>query len=183
MSSSASTWRWYEIGPGADLSRRGKLRLGAGVQGRAQGCTGQGQGDAMRCLPQPGLHPGELALPRQGGLDGVGEQDDQRLRRADPEGRRRADRRLPGAELRQKALGAWDSNTGPTRSTWPNRRCATTWMIDAAQYVATNVAARSSTAVYVVREAYRVFVRRATTESSLSEHVYLSSLWQGAHHQ
>src|SRR6266852_3827829 len=104
MSSSASTWRWYEIRRGADLSRRGELRLGAGVQGRAQGCTGQGQGDAMRCLPQPGLHPDELALPRQGGLDGVGEQDDQRLRRADPEGRRRADRRLPGAELRQKAL-------------------------------------------------------------------------------
>src|SRR6267378_5450504 len=106
MSSSASTWRWYEIGPGGDLSRRGELRLGAGVQGRAQGCTGQGQGDAMRCLPQPGLHPDELALPRQGGLDGVGEQDDQRLRRADPEGRRRADRRLPGAELRQKALAS-----------------------------------------------------------------------------
>src|SRR5882762_289422 len=104
MSSSASTWRWYEIGPGADLSRRGELRLGAGVQGGAQGCAGQGEADAMRCLPQPGLYPDELELPRQGWLDGVGEQDDQRLRRADPEGRRRADRRLPGAELRQKAL-------------------------------------------------------------------------------
>src|SRR5258708_6392668 len=103
MLSSASTWRWYEIGPGADLSRRGELRLGAGVQGRAQGCTGQGQGDAMRCLPQPGLHPDELALPRQGGLDGVGEQDDQRLRRADPEGGRRHDRHLPRRELRQAA--------------------------------------------------------------------------------
>src|SRR5258708_31846035 len=101
MSSSASTWRWYEIGPGADLSRRGKLRLGAGVHGRAQGRTRQGQGDAMRCLPQPGLYPDELALPRQGGLDGVGEQDDQRLRRADPDGGRRHDRHLPRRELRQ----------------------------------------------------------------------------------
>src|SRR5207237_9101385 len=42
-------------------------------------------------------------LPRQGGLDGVGEQDDQRLRRADPEGRRRRNRHLPRRELRQAA--------------------------------------------------------------------------------
>src|SRR5258708_35257320 len=57
----------------------------------------------MRWLPKPGLNPDELALPRQGGLDGVGEQDDQRLRRADPEGGRRHDRHLPRRELRQAA--------------------------------------------------------------------------------
>src|SRR5262249_4623499 len=64
-----------------------RLRRGCGRQrdaGASQGWCWRRQGRRqLRRLPQPRLHPDELAVPQRGRMGRGSDEDDQRLRRAD----------------------------------------------------------------------------------------------------